>query len=159
MAELSVGLLDPGQLLQAYPLVRSITHVTQERWLTFARELSDAGGGIIGATGPDGCLHGLAAFRQYGTLRHGLSLQVEILVAFEISRQAPVRKSLCDSLEVMARERGCQHIVFTMAARSHGEPGSAPRVSWEQLGTRMETVEFVKSLDSASEDKVDGQYN
>ncbi len=145
MPDLSLSRLDEGQLALAYPLIRSAARVSLERWKTFARQLIASGGGILAVEANDGCLHGVAAFRQVGSLRFERSLQVDILVAFELSRMAPVRRTLCAGLEEIAREMGCRNIVFTTAARN-AEPASAGRLSWEELGLKMETVSFVRQV-------------
>ena len=145
MPDLSLSRLDEGQLALAFPLIRSAARVSLDRWKTFARQLIASGGGILAVEADDGCLHGVAAFRQVGSLRFERSLQVEILVAFELSRMAPVRRTLCAGLEEIAREMGCRSIVFTTAARN-AEPASAGRLSWEELGLKMETVSFVRQV-------------
>jgi hypothetical protein len=145
MPDLSLSRLDEGQLALAYPLIRSAARVSLERWESFARQLFASGGGILAVAANDGCLHGVAAYRQVGSLRFERSLQIEILVAFELSRTAPVRRTLCDGLEDIAREMGCHNIVFTTAARN-ADPFSAGRLSWEQLGLKMETVSFVRQV-------------
>ena len=152
MPQLHVLPLHEHQLALAYPLVRSAVRVTAQRWETFARDLIGSGGGLLAVQADDSCLYGVAAFRQLGSLRHDRCLKVEILVAFELSTLSPVRKSLCDALEMLARENGCQNIVFTMAATGHADPDSASRASWEELGTEMETVEFVQHLDPPEAD-------
>ena len=145
MPDLSLSHLDEGQLALAYPLIRAAARVSLERWKAFARQLIAIGGGILAVGADDGCLHGIAAFRQVGSLRFERSLQVEILVAFELSRRAPVRRTLCVGLEDIARKLGCRNIVFTTAAR-HADPSSAGRLSWEELGLKMETVSFVRQV-------------
>ena len=145
MPDLSLSRLDEGQLALVYPLIRSAARVSLDRWKTFARQLIASGGGILAVEADDGCLHGVAAFRQVGSLRFERSLQVEILVAFELSRMAPVRRTLCAGLEEIAREMGCRSIVFTTAARN-AEPASAGRLSWEELGLKMETVSFIRHV-------------
>jgi hypothetical protein len=146
MPDLRLLRLEERQLSEAYPLVRSATHVDETSWIAFARRLILAGGGVLAVKAQDNCTYGVAAFRLLGTLRHGACLQVEIMVAFELSRHAPVRKALCAALEEIAREEECRAIVFTMAASSHANPFSASRISWERLGFQMETVAFVQEL-------------
>ncbi|WP_166039014.1 hypothetical protein [Sphingosinicella sp. YJ22] len=145
MPDLSLSRLDEGQLALAYPLIRAAARVSLERWKTFARQLIASGGGILAVGADDGCLHGVASFREVGSLRFERSLQVDILVAFELSRMAPVRRALCAGLEGIAREMGCRSIIFTTAARN-AEPASAGRLSWEELGLKMETVSFVRHV-------------
>lgn len=145
MPDLRLSRLDESRLPLAYPLIRSAARVSQARWEAFARQLIAAGGGILVASADDGCVHGVAAFRRTGSLRFERALQVDILVAFELSRGAPVRRALCDGLEEIARETGCRGIVFTTPARN-ADPASAGRSGWEALGCRLETVGFVREL-------------
>lgn len=146
MPELSLLHLNENELARAYPLIRSDARVSPERWEAFGRELIAGGGGIIAVEAGDACLHGVAAFRRLGSLRHELSLQVEILIAFELSHAAPVRRALCVALEDLARKTGCGSIVFTTAARTCADPRSRGRLAWERLGLQMETVGFVRQL-------------
>ena len=146
MPELRTLLLDERQLAQAYPLVRSAADVGPDQWKKFARELIAAGGGVLAVQAPDSCLLGVAAFRQVGTLRHELSLQVEILVAFELSRLAPVRTALCAALEDLARRKGCRNILFTVGTDAAKEGRSGLHASLEARGARLETLSLVQRL-------------
>ena len=146
MPDLRTLLLDESQLAQAYPLVRSAARVGPEQWKKFARELIASGGGVLAVAADDSCLHGVAAFRPAGTLRHELSLHVEILVAFELSRQAPVREALCGALEKLARRKGCRSILFTMAADQASNRRNGLHARLEQRGARIETLSLVQRL-------------
>jgi hypothetical protein len=146
MPDFRILLLDERQLAEAYPLVRSATDVSPDRWKKFARELIASGGGVLAVQAADSCLHGVAAFRQVGTLRHELSLQVELLAAFELSRLAPVRKALCAALEDLARRKGCRNILFTVAADAAGQARSGLHASLEARGARLATVSMVQKL-------------
>lgn len=147
MPDLRILSLDERRLALAYPLVRSATRVGPEQWKKFARDLIAGGGGVLAVEAPDSCLHGVAAYRLAGTLRHALSLQVELLVAFELSRLAPVRQALCTALEALARRRGCRTIQFTMAvgaSSAHGRSGLLS--SLEERGARVESVSLIQRL-------------
>jgi hypothetical protein len=146
MPDLRIFCLHGSQVDLAFPMVRSAADLTPQRWRSFARELIAAGGGIVAAATGNGCLHGLAVYRRLGTLRHGLALQVELLVAFELSRPGPVREALCAALEGIARAARCRAIVYTAPARSHHAANLARQAGWEKMGARMETVDFVRRL-------------
>lgn len=69
MLNLRVLPLADAELTEAYPLVRSTTHIELDRWLTFARELVAIDGGVLGARADDGCLYGVATFVPLPGLR------------------------------------------------------------------------------------------
>jgi hypothetical protein len=146
MPDLTVKPLDEQELGLAYPLVLRAARIGQDRWAAFARELLGAGGGIIGAMSEDNQLLGVAAYRRLGSLRHESTLQIDVIVAFELSRLAPVRKSLCAALERIACDQDCASLSYTMAATGSCEAGSERRRGWEKLGLSMETVSFVRQL-------------
>lgn len=146
MPDLQIISLGCDRLAEAYPLVRAAAQVGEEQWQTYAHALLRDGGGILVVSAGEDCLHGLAAYREVASLRHGRSLQVEVIIAFELSRLGPVRKALVQALEELARARGCMCLTYTLAARGNGDPCSPGRASWEQLGLQMETIGFVREL-------------
>jgi len=146
MPNLSVLSIGRERLAQAYPLIRSAARVTPERWQEFGEELIAHGGGVLIATAEDGCVHGVAAFRPSGNLRHLRSLEVDIIVAFELRCGARVRDSLRAALDEIAINQGCRSVNLTMAAKAYGDPASPARTGLEQLGLTLETVSFVKEL-------------
>ena len=62
----------------------------------------------------DGCLHGIATYEPITKGISGRVLNVEIMVAFELSRRAPVRQALCDALLGFARLFDCDSVRITM---------------------------------------------
>lgn len=146
MQKLKVRSLDVEQLGNAYPLIRSATRVSPDRWEEFGRDLIQGGGGVLAVISPDGCIHGVAAFRPSPNLRHDQSLDVEVIVAFELHGNDRVREKLCSKLEEVAATHSCGTVNFTMAARSYGEPLSPARAALERLGMKLETVNFVREL-------------
>lgn len=146
MPEFHVFSLEQGRLDEAYPLVRAAARVTPEQWERYALRLLAEGGGILMVRAGDDCLHGLAAYRELGSLRHGSSLQVEVVIALELGPPGPVRQALCRALEEVALSRGCKSLSYTLAARSNADPKSPGRASWEELGLQMDTIGFVRDL-------------
>lgn len=138
--------LGADRLGEAYPLIRSAARVSRERWEAFARDLCEHGGGVLAVLAEDGRVHGVAAYRQTGSLRHESGLLVEVIATFELSGAGRARKALCAGLEETARSQGCRSLIFTMAAAGYGDPSSRRRMSWEDLGLEMETVSFVQHL-------------
>lgn len=147
MQGLKVQCLDAAQLADAYPLIRSATRVSQQRWEEFGRELVAGGGGVLAVFAPDGCVHGVAAFQPVPNLRHEHSLDVHVLVAFALGGNDHVREHLLSALEGIAATHRCRSVNFTMAAGSYGEPSSPPRAALERLGLKLETVNFVREID------------
>ena len=145
MPDLSVKSIDTSGLAHVYPLIRSATRVSLKRWTEFGEDLLGAGGGILAVTAPDGCIHGVAAYRPRRDLRHEQSLDVEVIVAFDLSGDDHIRESLCGELERIAAERGCQAVNFTVSGRS-AEPASRARAGLERMGLKLETAGFVREV-------------
>lgn len=145
MPDFSLQTIGADRLALVYPLIRSATRVSLERWEEFGRELLSAGGGVLAVSAPDHCIHGVAAFRPNRNLRHEQSLDVEVIVAFELGQDDLVREALCRDLERIAVERGCAAVNFTVAARN-AEPKSRARSGLERLGLKLETASFVREL-------------
>ena len=110
MQDLKVECLDVARLADAYPLIRSATRVSQQRWEEFARELVAGGGGVLAVVAPDGCVHGVAAFQPEPNLRHEHSLDVHVLVAFALGGNDYVRERLFSALEAIATTNRCRSV-------------------------------------------------
>jgi hypothetical protein len=151
MPDLTVQFVDADRLAQVYPLVRSATRVALERWEEFGRELLRAGGGVLAVLAPDRCVHGVAAYRPSRNLRHQQSLDVEVIVAFDLRGDDRVRQALCRELERIAVGLGCSAVNFTVAAKS-AEPSSRARSGLERLGLKLDTASFVRELPAGGED-------
>jgi hypothetical protein len=149
MQDLTVQSLGEEQLADAYPLVRTATRVSQQRWEEFGRELIAHGGGVLAVTAPDGCVHGAAAFRPASNLRYEQSLDVEVIVAFELGGDDRVRGALYRELEKTAAACDCRAVNLTMAAKS-ADPESQVRTGLERLGLTLDTVRFAGDVPSES---------
>ena len=145
MQDFTVESLKTGQLAQVYPLIRSATRVSLERWEEFGRELLTNGGGVLAVTAPDQCIHGVAAYRPSRNLRHEQSLDVEVIVAFDLRGDDRVRESLCRQLERIAAGLRCSTVNFTVAGKS-ADPSSSARSGLERLGLRLDTASFVRDV-------------
>lgn len=143
--ELAVETLNADRLAEAYPLIRTATRVSQERWEEFGRDLLDGGGGVLAVTAADTCLHGVAAYRPNRNLRHEQSLEVEVIVAFDLRGDDRVREALCRELDRIAARLRCTAVNFTVAAKS-AEPKSRARSGLERLGLKLDTATFVREL-------------
>ncbi len=100
---------------------------------------------MLAVLAPDECIHGAAAYRPGLNLRHEQSLDVEVIVAFDLRGDDRVRKVLCEELERIAARLGCGTLNFTVPARS-AEPSSRARSGLERLGLRLDTARFVREL-------------
>lgn len=151
MPDLEVQILDRDRLTDAYPLIRSATRVSLRRWEEFGRQLAAAGGGVLAVTAPDGCIHGVASFRPRPNLRHRQSLDVEVFVAFELPGTSRVRTRLYEGLERLGAERQCESLTLTTAARGYEIPLSGSRVSLEELGLKLETLNYTRELEPGAQ--------
>lgn len=123
----------------AWPLIRiGAGGVSFADWRDQVRSLVGRGGGILGASGPDGRLHGIAVFRCEETLA-GRFLRIDPIVTFELSARAPVRAALVRALEQQALRKGCRGL--SVAPSRRADPGG-----WEALGFRRDGLFFAKPL-------------
>lgn len=120
MLNLRVLPLADAELTEAYPLVRSTTHIELDRWLTFARELVAIDGGVLGARADDGCLYGVATFVPLPGLREERVLLGGVVAAIELGRASRVRPALCEALQEVASAFECNELV----AIDHGSARS-----------------------------------
>ena len=115
MPDLRIRQLDREDVARAWPLVRSKSRLSSlSGWNRFAHDLFERSGGIIAVSVEDGCLHGIATYEPITKGNSGRVLNVEIMVAFELSRRAPVRQALCDALLGFARLFDCDSVRITM---------------------------------------------
>lgn len=115
MPALRIRQLDLDDVARAWPLVRAKSQIVSlSKWTRFASDLFERGGGVIAVSAEDGCLHGIATYEPMLTKSFGHVLQVDTLVAFELSRRAPVSHALCDALIGFARLFDCGAVRVTM---------------------------------------------
>jgi hypothetical protein len=145
MPDLTVQSVDVNRLAEVYPLIRSATRVSLARWEEFGKEFLRDAGGVLAVTAPDDCIHGVAVYKLGRNLRHERSLDVEVIVAFELRGDDQVREVLCQELERIAAALQCSTVNFTVAAKS-AEPLSRARSGLERLGLKLETASFVREL-------------
>jgi hypothetical protein len=143
MPDLRVESMQPDSLAEAYPLVRSATRVTLERWIEFGAELISNGGGVLAVKAPDDCIHGVAAYRPGRDLRHKEILDVDVFAAFDLRGDGSIRKALCDALDRIATDFGFNSVNFTVPGRN-ADPASAARAGLERMGLRLDTARFVR---------------
>ena len=145
MPDLTVQPIGMDRLADVYPLVRSATRVSLERWEEFGRELLSSGGGVIAVIAPDECIHGVAAYCAGRNLRHKQSLDVKVIVAFDLREDDRVRALLCCELERIAAASRCSVLNLTVAGKN-AERFSRTRSGLERLGLKLDTASFVREL-------------
>ena len=120
MAKFAIEHLSEDQLLDAWPVVRqSHSHAKSDWWKSEGRALIERGGGILAARSTGGTIHGVATYEIARKALLGRVLAVDTLIAFELSRRAPVRHALCDALELIASAFDCRSIVLPLPSRGH----------------------------------------
>lgn len=146
MTNLKVIQLDRHRLAEAYPLVRA-SGPSLDAWLLFGEALARSGGGVLGAEAPDGCFHGIAAFRPIPSLAHGKCLVVDLLVIFELRRNSAVRATLHDALGQVALSSGCRsmQLLVTPAIDPRGHDRLTPL---EKLGWAVQAMCLTRSTEA-----------
>ena len=118
MPNLTVTELDQANCGEAWPLVRLASpHWLLGKWKDHARALWQRGGGVLGARTESGGLLGVATYEPVERRHLGMVLNVETLVAFELSRREPVRRALCETLDERAAGLGCGVMTLSAAAK------------------------------------------
>lgn len=148
MPSLVVKNLEPERLSEAYPLIRRGVRVGPKRWERFGHDLAAKGGGVLAAFAEDKRVHGVAAYLPVVSLKHGNSLRVEAIAAFEFGHASLVRNALSAALDRLAREMNCEVVTISLDAKGLFSPRSRRRRSWESLGLTAETIEFVRHLEA-----------
>lgn len=110
--------VDEEQLDSAYLLVRAASpELLEEDWLRDSRAL-DGSAGILGLAGPGGTLVGVLTYRKKQTARHGATLAIDRLVAFDLTRLGSGRRMLLDAALTMAERLGCSAIAYPADERN-----------------------------------------
>ena len=115
MPDLRIRQLYRDDIERAWPLARSKSQFSSlSGWKRFAHDLVERGGGVIAVSAEDGCLHGIATYEPITQKDVDRVLEVETMVAFELSRRAPIRHALCDALIGFARLFDCGVVRVTL---------------------------------------------
>ena len=123
MLHLKVTELDEIGSRDAWTLVR----MTSERWAfdqwqEHASSLRQRGGGVVGVHTETGSLLGVATYEAVERQRLGKVLNVETLVAFELSARAPVRRFLTDELDRLVSALECAAVTYSGGGFLRGRP-------------------------------------
>ena len=147
MVWLSVKHLQENQFDAVYPLVRTAApRLSPDDWRHFARRLTASEGGILTVASGDGPPYGVAVYRVDYSLRHGRTLEVELIVTFELNRQAPARAALCGMLELVAYAKDCETLMLSTASKGYAASHSPKADLWASLGLDVDSVVFTKPL-------------
>ena len=147
MVWLSVKHLQEGQLDAVYPLVRiAAPQLEADDWRHFARRLMAGEGGVLTVSAGDDRPYGVAVYRIDYSLRHGRTLQVELIVTFELNRQSPARAALCEMLELIALAKDCETLMLAADSKGYAASHSPKADLWAALGLDVDSVVFTKRL-------------
>jgi hypothetical protein len=117
LRQVSVEALKKDRLSEAWALARSSgSYANEDWWIAESADLIAGGGGILAARAADGRLHGVATFQ--GPRRpNEETLVVPMLVTFELSRSAPARNALLNSLKRVATKLECTHVLLPLSGK------------------------------------------
>lgn len=147
MPQLTVRELGNCDLPSAWPLVRTAAPALgPDRWASYAEALIGRGGGIIGVSGEDGGLYGVATYEAAENLRAGRVLRVGTLVTMELTRRSPVRRVLCEALDRLAPALRCEAVAISIPKRSFAARMTRNANGVAGSGSELEEVVFMKRL-------------
>jgi hypothetical protein len=120
MGQFAIEHLSEDRLAEAWPVIQqSHSHANAGWWISEGTALLERGGGILAARASDGTVHGVATYEVARKGLLGRVLEVDLLIAFELSRRAPVRHALCDALEILTSAFDCRSIVLPLPSKGH----------------------------------------
>jgi len=76
-----------------------------------------SGGGILGLVGPGGTLLGILSYQKHQMLRHGATLGIDTLVAFDFMRPGFGKRLLLDAAMAIAERLDCDAIAYPANSR------------------------------------------
>ncbi len=145
MTQLTSDLLANDRLDEVYPLIRTVSGITPQRWAAYGRLLKRRGGHVMVVVDQAARIYGAASFRSGSTLRHENSLIVEAMAAFELGEGGTVKRVLCSALTTEAEARGCSTLVVqTKPATSLWSDRDIR--GWAELGLELESVTMVLNV-------------
>jgi len=115
--QISVESLKTDKLSEVWALTRSSgSYANEDWWIAEGTDLIARGGGVLAARATDGRLHGVTTF-QVPRRPNEDTLVVPMLVTFELSRSAPARNALLNSLKRIATKLDCTHILLPICGK------------------------------------------
>ena len=112
MPEYTVVDLPDEQLETACLLLRAIALEADRDALLARVRASRSEGGILGLVGPGGTLLGLLSYQKQQMLRHGATLAIDTLVAFDLMRPGFGKRMLLDAAIEIAERLNCAAIAY-----------------------------------------------
>lgn len=152
MKQLKIQPLTAERIAQAFPLIQaSLPQVTLEAWRHFAAALVDQGAsaatGIILVVGERDTIAGLCSYRVERDLVHGLLLNADHFLAFDLFDRRAVAHALAAGMEELARERHCAAIHTNLLRPRDAAPAGGGLVDVLcTRGHRVETLGMCKPL-------------
>jgi hypothetical protein len=148
MTRFTVTHLHAERIADAFPLVRmAAPEVSLDQWGRYADWLCRADGGVLAAYAGNGTLHGIAAYCRDDSLRYGRALRTDLIVTFELSRDAPARSALLEALALIALAKGCENLTVSMPGRGYANPQSEKAAPWAGLGFALDSVTFTTRIE------------
>ncbi len=112
MPEYTVVDLPDEQLETACLLLHAVApENSRDDLLTRVRTFRN-GGGILGLVGPGGTLLGMLSYQKQQMLRHGATLAIDMLVAFDLMRPGLGKRMLLDAAMAVAEGLDCAAIAY-----------------------------------------------
>lgn len=157
MSHLVVRELSPHRFDLAFPLARAVLPcLTLEAWRGYLAGIRrQARAGLLAVENERGVLLGLAAYRQAQDPQHGICLDCDPVVVFELVAGDRVAQALIDALERQARHFGCDSLHSTIAlpggvGLGRTLPDTALLRSFSRQGHQIEATRLCKKLDRAA---------
>jgi len=150
--QLKIRPLTAERIAQAFPLIQaSLPQVTLEAWRDFAAALvaqgAPAATGIILVVGERDTIGGLCSYRVERDLVHGLLLNADHFLAFDLFDRRAVAHALAAGVEALARERHCTAIHTELIRTRDPAPADGGLVDvLRTRGHRIETLGMCKPL-------------
>ena len=150
--QLKIRPLTVERIAQAFPLIQaSLPQVTLEAWHDFAAALvaqgAPAATGIILVVGERDTIGGLCSYRVERDLVHGLLLNADHFLAFDLFDRRAVAHALAAGVEALARERHCTAIHTSLIRPRGTAPAGGGLVDVLcTRGHRIETLGMCKPL-------------
>lgn len=117
MPEYTVVDLPEEQFEAACLLLRAVAPEVSRRHLLDRIGALRNEGGILGLIGPGGTLLGILSYHKQQMLRHGATLAIDMLVAFDLMRAGFGRRLLLDAAMAIAERLDCAAIAYPAADR------------------------------------------
>jgi hypothetical protein len=137
--------LDEEQLVQVFPLVRSVApDLELAAWQGFARRYigESSAGGIVGIRDERGYFHGLFGYRVRAGLSGGKTLEVDWATAMELLDRTGPAPMLIEAIEAIAARLDCAELLI------HLKPGQRRLRRWfEGVGHSVQAVVLGRAVE------------